>query len=424
MLPNNPGVVGVATHADTARKALELFFSKDMIKIVLERTNKRIRKVRSLCPVHIFDGDRYTYLKESNETELLSFIGLVYLRGAWGLNMHTVDELFSERSVPDFGATMSKNRFRFLNACITFDDASSRQTRWKRDRFAAFRTIFEIFYSNCSTHLIPHGYLSLNETLYPTRTKVSCEQYNPSKPAKYGILFKSLNATRYAYTYCILPYCGKPIADSTPYYVAGIEESVKYLVQKLQGFSDLQRRNITFDRLYTSVPSATWLLEQNITCVGTLQSNRRGIPDAIKQTNGREPFSYKYFWESEKGRLVLHSYVVKTKSTGLRNVLLLSTVQPILGVSKNPKKKPAIYKLYYYTKGGTDIIDQRMGTYSCHTKSRRWTMAAFSYVLDTCRVNASTVFALNKGQDPRKQKSFNFVLDLASKFCLKSNKDD
>ena len=375
VLPNNP-VVGVATDADTARKAWELFFSKDMIKIVLERTNKRIRKVRSLCPVHIFDDDRYTYLEESNETELLSFIGLVYFHGAWGLNMHTVDELFSKRSVPDFGATMSKNRFRFLNTCITFDDTSSRQTRWKRDRFAAFHTIFEIFNSNCSTHLIPHGYLSLDETLYPTRTKVSFKQYNPSKPAKYGTLFKSLNAIRYAYTYCILPYCGKPIADSMPYYVAGIKESVKYLVQKLQGFSDLQGQNITFDRLYTSVPLAMWLLEQNITCVGTLQSNRSGIPDAIKQTNGGEPFSYKYFWESEKGRLALHLYVVKTESTGLRNVLLLSTVQPILGISKNPKKQPAIYKLYDYTKGGTDITDQRMGTYSCHTKSRRWTLAA------------------------------------------------
>ena len=152
--------------------------------------------------------------------------------------------------------------------------------------------------------------------------------------------------------------------------------------------------------------------------MGTLQFNRRGIPDAIKQTNVREPFSHEYFWESKKGRLVLHSHVVKTKSTGLRYVLLLSTAHPTLGVSKNPKKKPAIYKLYDYTKGGTDIIDQRMGTYSCHTKSRRWTMAAFSYVLDNCQVNASTVFALDKGQDPRKQKSFNFVLDLASQLVL------
>ena len=62
-----------------------------------------------------------------------------------------------------------------------------------------------------------------------------------------------------------------------------------------------------------------WLLDQikhNIR--GYTSINRRGLPKAIKQTTGREPFSYEYFWENEKGRLVLHSYVVKTKSTGLR----------------------------------------------------------------------------------------------------------
>ena len=125
------------------------------------------------------------------------------------------------------------------------------------------------------------------------------------------------------------------------------------------------------------------ILDQSITCVVTFQSNRRGLPEAIKQTTVREPFSFDYFWENEKNRLGLHSYDVKTKSTGLRNVLLLSTAQPILGVSKNLKRKPSIYKLHDYIKGSTDIVDQRMGTYSCLTKSRRSTVAAFAYVLDT-----------------------------------------
>ena len=40
LLQNNPGVAGVATHADTARKAWELFFSKDRMKIMLERTKE------------------------------------------------------------------------------------------------------------------------------------------------------------------------------------------------------------------------------------------------------------------------------------------------------------------------------------------------------------------------------------------------
>ena len=145
-----------------------------------QHTNNRIRKVRSLFPVHVFNAHQYTYLEETNKTERLLFIGQIYLHGAWGLNLHTVDELFNERSVPDFGVTMIKNRFYFLNACITFDKASFRHSRWKLDRFAVFRNFFEILNSNCSTHLILHDYLSLDETLHPTISKVLFKQYNTS----------------------------------------------------------------------------------------------------------------------------------------------------------------------------------------------------------------------------------------------------
>ena len=53
--------------------------------------------------------------------------------------------------------------------------------------------------------------------------------------------------------------------------------------------------------------------------------------------------------------MVLHSYVVRTKSKGDKNVLVLGTFDPILGVTKDNKKKPAIIKFYDFTKGGTDI---------------------------------------------------------------------
>ena len=71
----------------------------------------------------------------------------------------------------------------------------------------------------------------------------------------------------------------------------------------------------------------------------------------------------------------------------------MTAVPPLLATTKDDNKsKPAIYKLYDFSKGGTDIlIDQRMGFYSCKSKSKRWTMNAFSYVVDTCRVNASTI---------------------------------
>ena len=86
----------------------------------------------------------------------------------------------------------------------------------------------------------------------------------------------------------------------------------------------------------------------------------------------------------------------------------------LLAITKDDNKsKLAIYKLYNFSKGETDIIDQRMGFYSCKLKSKRWIMNAFSYVLDTCRVNASTIYAMNNDLQPRNIKSIDFGFELA-----------
>ena len=47
--------------------------------------------------------------------------------------------------------------------------------------------------------------------------------------------------------------------------------------------------------------------------------------------------------------------------------IMLTTAKPILGVTKDDKKeKLGTYKLYDFTKGGTDIFDQ-MDFLSCKT---------------------------------------------------------
>ena len=76
------------------------------------------------------------------------------------------------------------------------------------------------------------------------------------------------------------------------------------------------------------------------------------------------------------------------------------------------KNTAALYKLYDFTKGGTDIVDQRMGFYTCKFKSSKWSLVAFSYVVDMARVNSSTLFALNGNKDPLKQSSFEFGMDI------------
>ena len=78
------------------------------------------------------------------------------MRGLLGQAHQGTNAMFREIfGNPVFGATLSKNRFRFLIAHISFDDHTSRPTRRQQNRFVAFREIFEEFNKNCGKFLVP-----------------------------------------------------------------------------------------------------------------------------------------------------------------------------------------------------------------------------------------------------------------------------
>ena len=165
------------------------------------------------------------------------------------------------------------------------------------------------------------------------------------------------------------------------------------------------------NRLYTSFEVADWLLKQNVTMIGTIISNRVGIPPEVKPVTNREENSYLLFWRKDRF-CNIWSYVPKTGKIK-KNVMVVSTVQPLMGVTKDEKRKPAVIKLCHFTNGGTDIVDQKMGAYTTKSKARKWTKVAFFYLLDTIRVNASAVYALASNVAPTKVNSFDFGVQLA-----------
>ena len=64
--------------------------------------------------------------------------------------------------------------------------------------------------------------------------------------------------------------------------------------------------------------------------------NRKGIPDELKETKSRELLSSEIYWDGNSP-LSISSYVAKT-SKGKKNVILLSTTPPILGIKKMMEK--------------------------------------------------------------------------------------
>ena len=218
---------------------------------------------------------------------------MIYIRGLVGQAHQSTNAMFNEIfGNPVFSATMSRNRFKFLIAHISFDDHTMRPTHWQHDRFADFREIFEEFNENCRKFLVPDDYLWLDETLHRIRRQISFNQFNQSKPAKYRMLYKSINACRYPFIFSTAVYFGKQKAEPTSCYTPGMSQTVKYLIQNLECHTNLVGRNVPYDRLYTSIPMAQWLLDCGITSVGTLQSNQKRIPAEIKEIKDRETNSY------------------------------------------------------------------------------------------------------------------------------------
>ena len=162
----------------------------------------------------------------------------------------------------------------------------------------------------------------------------------------------SLNDARFPFTYQTNAYCGKPVAGNVPYYITATEEYIKTLVEAMP-VNNIKGRKNSMDRLYTSVSIGKWLMSRNKTLVGTLQSKRIGLPDKLKNPKERSEFESTIHWEKQHDNIALCTYTTKTKSKEMKNIFVMSTMQPLLGITKDDDKhKPAIIKFYNFTKGG------------------------------------------------------------------------
>ena len=93
---------------------------------------------------------------------------------------------------------------------LSLDDKSTREERWKKDRFAAAREVFEHWNDNCGLALQMNEFVTIDECQYATRMRVAFKTYNLSKPAKYGLLYKCLNEVIYPFTQRSEAFAGKP----------------------------------------------------------------------------------------------------------------------------------------------------------------------------------------------------------------------
>ena len=205
-----PGPTLNAKHARTTSEAFSLFINDEILNTIVENTNTVIETFLAGKQDMIDDSDKYSFYKKVDLIDIKAFLGLLHSRARLKLNMFDRETIWHHETANDyFEAMMSLNRFVFISRFITFDEKSTRAEHWRYRKFACMRSFFESFNKNISKSCYPSSYLAVDETLYPYRGGIGFKQYNPSKPAKYGLLYHSLCDATVPYTYFSFPSAGK-----------------------------------------------------------------------------------------------------------------------------------------------------------------------------------------------------------------------
>ena len=140
--------------------------------------------------------------------KLEAFIALQYARGIYGKS-HSVDFLWSEKYGPPlFRETMSRSDFVEVKRFIRFDNKNCRSQRLVTVKFIHIREPMEALVTNCIKNYRPGWSLTVDEQLFPMKSRCPFIVFMPNKPNEFGIKFWILAEVSSKYVCSILPYLG------------------------------------------------------------------------------------------------------------------------------------------------------------------------------------------------------------------------
>lgn len=332
----------------------KLIVTDEIIDAMVMSTNNHAEEV--LRRPHIRRRSRLLDWVPTTQQEMTRFLGIQLYMGI--VNYPRISDYWSKSPLYSTGFVndiMSRNRFLLLLRMWCFEGNNSRPN----DRLSKLRYFLRAMNENFRNLKRMGTECVIDESMVAFRGRLSFRQYIPGKAHKYGVkLFKLTNTN--GYTFNIRVYAGKN---------EDRKGTTDDLVMKMMSPYLHRGRLLVVDNFYTSVSLAKRLLAQRTHLLGTLRSNRIGVPklknvkldkgEMIALTN--DDCVTFVIWHDKR--------YVKMLSTKFR-----VTIVPVNRPNRNPPVvfKPNIVLEYNKCKQGIDLSDQ-MSSYQCAVrKSVRW----------------------------------------------------
>lgn len=223
----------------------------------------------------------------------------------------------------------------------------------------------------------PGAEFTVDEQLFPTKSRCPFTQYMANNPDKFGIKFWLAADVETKYMLNGYPYLGKD--PSRPATQSLGESVVLKLMEPFLG----KGRNVTTDNFFTSLPLAHKLLARNTSLVGTTNKSKRSLPSSAHLKAGLHDTKV---MQSDSATLAI--YQGKEK----KNVCILSTMHTSVEIRDDVRKRPETVHYYNRTKVGVDVLDMMLRQYSARAATKRWPVAVFYNVMDIAALNAWVLY--------------------------------
>ena len=350
----------------------ERIFGAELLFYVVQETNRNAHaKLR-----HV--EQRLQLWEDVTVPELRAYFCVVIVMGITNLPEMAMywssDPFYGNEGIKK---VFTRARFKDIGRFLHFSDSSKEPKKGEPqyDRLYKLRHVLEFLKKKFPELYNPGKNLSVDEGMISHKGRISFKQYMPAKPTKYGIKAWLCADSENGYVNNFEIYLGKD-KDGEADTAKGLGH---YVVMNMTKPYHGKFHHVYFDNFFNSPALMEDLLKEKTLACGTVRTNRKGLPKALKR-------------RMEKGEIITkqkgQTSLVMTTWKDKREINMLSTNcspdEPPKRISRRSKdggegeiEKPAVVCNYNENIGGVDSSDQMLSYYSLGRKSHRWYKCIF-----------------------------------------------
>ncbi|XP_056397299.1 piggyBac transposable element-derived protein 4-like [Hyla sarda] len=392
-IPNLPEFVATAgIRVDTVglKEAdfFQLFFSEELINLIVEETNRYAEQFIAANP-QAYHARPYQWTP-TNALELKTFFALLFNMGI--VKKPTIRSYWSNDMLyhtPLYRSVMPRNRFEALLKFLHYanNENCPPPSDPNFDRIYKIRPLVNYLNQKFSEVYTPEKEIAVDESLVHFKGRLHFRQYLPNKRARYGVKLYKLCEGTTGYTHKFRVYEGKDSKIEPPECPPVLKTTGKIVWDLVHPLLD-QGYNIYLDNFYTSVPLLQCLFAKGTVACGTIRRNQRDLPKIFVRQKLKKGES----------KAVCKDNMMLVKYQDKRDVLVLTTLHPdrstpvqVRGTTESAPK-PVCIQDYNKFMGGVDLSDQALQPYTALRKTKTWYKKLALHLFQITMYNSFVVY--------------------------------